>query len=204
MSHSSSQTEIGSIHSQKSQQRELSCPVSPWQITMLILFCDGIWFQPPRFRSPSSSLLINHRRGSTSKHCCVNNPPLSSILNASQSSEGAATRASSPKRAKDTTEQLFWARVQCSSRWGEGTCSPYPLHPVGPLVFIGTDTGRPLRRHRHRHKHTDVHKICPRAQREDWMEQSLKSCLEIYGLLETARAEYGPEGMWSAVAREGL
>uniref|UniRef100_A0A3B4YTQ0 Phosphofurin acidic cluster sorting protein 2-like n=1 Tax=Seriola lalandi dorsalis TaxID=1841481 RepID=A0A3B4YTQ0_SERLL len=28
MSHSSSQTEIGSIHSQKSQQRELSCPVS--------------------------------------------------------------------------------------------------------------------------------------------------------------------------------
>ncbi|MEQ2184545.1 hypothetical protein GOODEAATRI_009090 [Goodea atripinnis] len=27
MSHSSSQTEIGSIHSQKSQQRELSCPV---------------------------------------------------------------------------------------------------------------------------------------------------------------------------------
>uniref|UniRef100_A0A8C6LUT9 Phosphofurin acidic cluster sorting protein 2-like n=1 Tax=Nothobranchius furzeri TaxID=105023 RepID=A0A8C6LUT9_NOTFU len=28
MSHSSSQTEIGSVHSQKSQQRELSCPVS--------------------------------------------------------------------------------------------------------------------------------------------------------------------------------
>lgn len=28
MSHSSSQTEIGSIHSHKSQQRELSCPVS--------------------------------------------------------------------------------------------------------------------------------------------------------------------------------
>lgn len=49
MSHSSSQTEIGSIHSQKSQQRELSCPVSRWQITILILLCDGIWFQPPRF-----------------------------------------------------------------------------------------------------------------------------------------------------------
>lgn len=138
------------------------------------------------------SLLINHRRGSSSKHCCVNNPPLSSILNVSQSSEGAVQWGSSPKREKDTTQQLFWARVQCSSRrsrrlgWG-GTCSPYPLHPVGPLVFIGTGTKRPLHRHQHRRKHTDVDKICCRTQREDWMERSLKSCLEIYGLLETAR-----------------
>lgn len=66
------------------------------------------------------SFLINHWRGYSSKHCCVNNSPLSSILNVSQFSEGAAEQSSSPKRAKDTTQQLFWARVQCSSRWVRG------------------------------------------------------------------------------------
>uniref|UniRef100_A0A4W6CGJ1 Phosphofurin acidic cluster sorting protein 2 n=1 Tax=Lates calcarifer TaxID=8187 RepID=A0A4W6CGJ1_LATCA len=35
MSHSSSQTEIGSIHSQKSQQRELSCPYLPLALSVL-------------------------------------------------------------------------------------------------------------------------------------------------------------------------
>uniref|UniRef100_A0A3Q3MBR0 Phosphofurin acidic cluster sorting protein 2-like n=1 Tax=Mastacembelus armatus TaxID=205130 RepID=A0A3Q3MBR0_9TELE len=36
MSHSSSQTEIGSIHSQKSQKRELSCPVKYCPLTTLL------------------------------------------------------------------------------------------------------------------------------------------------------------------------
>lgn len=104
------------------------------------------------------SLLINHRRGSSSKHCCVNNPPLSSILSVSQSSEGAGEQSSSPKRAKDTTQQLFWVQQQMRSGfagWG-GTCSSYPLHPIGPLVFIGTDTEQPFRRHQHRHKCTQT------------------------------------------------
>lgn len=114
------------------------------------------------------SLLINHWRGSSSKHWCVNKPPLSSILNVSQSSEGAVRRGSSPKRAKDTTQQLFWARGQCSSRRGRGrgrgrTCSPYPLHPVGPLVFIGTDTKRPLRRHQHRHTRRHSQNMLPHS-----------------------------------------
>lgn len=46
MSHSSSQTEIGSIHSQKSQQRELSCPVS-WQSSPILLNpSDAFLFSP--------------------------------------------------------------------------------------------------------------------------------------------------------------
>lgn len=77
---------------------------------------------------------------------------------------------------------------------GVETSSPYPLHPVGPLVFIGTDTERPLRRHQHRHKHTDVRKICSRTQREDWMGRSPKSYFEIYGLLELDRREC--EELW--------
>uniref|UniRef100_A0A7N6F5N5 Uncharacterized protein n=1 Tax=Anabas testudineus TaxID=64144 RepID=A0A7N6F5N5_ANATE len=45
MSHSSSQTEIGSIHSQKSQQRELSCPVNK---PVIVLFqCPGLIFSSP-------------------------------------------------------------------------------------------------------------------------------------------------------------
>uniref|UniRef100_H2RNL1 Phosphofurin acidic cluster sorting protein 2-like n=1 Tax=Takifugu rubripes TaxID=31033 RepID=H2RNL1_TAKRU len=54
MSHSSSQTEIGSIHSQKSQQRELSCPVprkSVYDQLNQILISDE--------RLPESIILIN-------------------------------------------------------------------------------------------------------------------------------------------------
>uniref|UniRef100_A0A669ENN4 Phosphofurin acidic cluster sorting protein 2 n=1 Tax=Oreochromis niloticus TaxID=8128 RepID=A0A669ENN4_ORENI len=54
MSHSSSQTEIGSIHSQKSQQREMSCPVprkSVYDQLNQILISDE--------RLPESIILIN-------------------------------------------------------------------------------------------------------------------------------------------------
>lgn len=35
------------------------------------------------------SLLINHQKGSSSEHCCINTPLLTSILNVSHSPEGA-------------------------------------------------------------------------------------------------------------------
>lgn len=96
MSHSSSQTEIGSIHSQKSQQRELSCPVSWSPITILTNLSD-IPFQPPSLLL-DVCLLINHWRGSSSKHCYVKDPPRVRFWSVSKSSRLAAVQGS-PKRA---------------------------------------------------------------------------------------------------------
>uniref|UniRef100_A0A3P9JTV4 Phosphofurin acidic cluster sorting protein 2 n=1 Tax=Oryzias latipes TaxID=8090 RepID=A0A3P9JTV4_ORYLA len=91
MSHSSSQTEIGSIHSQKSQQRELSCPVSTLP--------DSIWeVNPERITSPVGKLCKTESQNHMSPSKVENRlqrRPRSTSMKDRQNSKAQSDRTSS-------------------------------------------------------------------------------------------------------------
>lgn len=70
MSHSSSQTEIGSIHSQKSQQRELSCPVS---------LLPGTLFKKKKNSQMLLSAIVHPQRSASRWLSYVKELPLESV-----------------------------------------------------------------------------------------------------------------------------
>lgn len=79
-------------------------------------------------------------------------------------------------------------------------CSPYPIHPDGPLVFIGNDTKWPL----HHHQHIHTHKYAPMLREKIGWSNSWTPTQRFMAHWKQQGQRKRGRDMLSLMAREGV